>query len=246
MIIGIYNHKGGVGKSTLTANLAYETAKTKKVCVIDLDGQCNSSDFFGVSNGKGIFEVFKGDAVSTVINSTRYETLDCIPCSPAFESVVDSFADGELGTQEELVERITALKDYIENNYDMCFVDFPPQFDTVTKLSLMLLIDKVLVVTKLTDINAVKGVGSINDFLYENDVECLGVVANCYTDTAFEREMYTALETRGVRFMNTCIHAQNAVVTAYRNGKCLTEMYRNNDRYPKRREFAELAREIEK
>ena len=44
--IAIYNHKGGVGKTTLTVNIAYAlTALKKKVLLVDSDPQCNLTSY---------------------------------------------------------------------------------------------------------------------------------------------------------------------------------------------------------
>jgi cellulose biosynthesis protein BcsQ len=45
--IALFNHKGGVGKTTLTINLAYALAEAgKTVLLVDADPQCNLTSFF--------------------------------------------------------------------------------------------------------------------------------------------------------------------------------------------------------
>ena len=45
--IAIFNHKGGVGKTTLTANIACALAsRGKRVLLVDADPQCNLTSYF--------------------------------------------------------------------------------------------------------------------------------------------------------------------------------------------------------
>ena len=47
VVISVYNYKGGVAKSTTAIQLAATLAKQgRKVCLVDADGQCNSTAFF--------------------------------------------------------------------------------------------------------------------------------------------------------------------------------------------------------
>ncbi|MCK5210611.1 MAG: ParA family protein, partial [Cyclobacteriaceae bacterium] len=49
-VISVSNHKGGVGKTTLVANLGFALARNFKILLIDLDPQANLSSGLGFEN----------------------------------------------------------------------------------------------------------------------------------------------------------------------------------------------------
>lgn len=58
MILGILNQKGGVGKTTLSVNLATALSrKGKKVLLIDADPQGSSLDWISAREGEALFSV---------------------------------------------------------------------------------------------------------------------------------------------------------------------------------------------
>ena len=143
--IAIFNQKGGVGKTTTNINLAACLAlRGKKVLVLDIDPQGNTTSGLGIS---------KRDLEDTIYNiivdseydpkkavmHTDVENLDLIPAS------VDL-----AGAEVELVQiegREKALKtglDRIKGEYDYIFIDCPPSLGLLTINSLAA-VDSVLI-----------------------------------------------------------------------------------------------------
>ena len=68
MIRVVFNQKGGVGKTSISCNLAAVLAdRGKKVLLIDLDSQCNASKYLlgeDASNGSNVASFFEDTPLS--------------------------------------------------------------------------------------------------------------------------------------------------------------------------------------
>ena len=143
--IAIFNQKGGVGKTTTNINLAACLAlRGKKVLVLDIDPQGNTTSGLGVSKREledTVYNILVDNEYDprNAIIETGVENLDLIPAS------VDL-----AGAEVELVQiegREKALKigiEKIKDNYDYIFIDCPPSLGLLTINSLAA-VDSVLI-----------------------------------------------------------------------------------------------------
>lgn len=144
-IIAIANQKGGVGKSTTAINLSSALAEEgKKVLVIDLDPQGNTTSGLGVdreSVDKTVYDLLTADKVYTnsCIIRTEFFGLRLIPSN-----------EDLAGAEIELIEfdnREYLLKkkiDAVRNDYDYILIDCPPSLSILT-LNAMTTADSVLI-----------------------------------------------------------------------------------------------------
>lgn len=129
-IIAILNHKGGVGKTTTTINLAAAfQQKKKRVMVIDLDGQANLTESFGYSieEEKTVYGAMKGEYPLPIIETGSGISLvpSCLDLSAAESELIN-----EPGREMILRGLIAKVPDIAK--YDYILIDCPPSLGLLT------------------------------------------------------------------------------------------------------------------
>lgn len=147
-IIAFINQKGGVGKSTLTLNMAsFLTSKGKSVLTIDLDPQGNSSHAFGViTEGRATLrEVLLGEvSIDLATYKTKYGYM--IPSDIALGHSERQIA-GALGCENLLKKAINPFFRALKSSnkcFDYVLIDCPPAFNVFTYNALNLATDVVI------------------------------------------------------------------------------------------------------
>lgn len=143
-IIAISNQKGGVGKTTTSINLSACIAEQgKKVLVIDIDPQGNTSSGLGLNKEEltnTVYELLIGKC--TLVDCLQKEVIENIDIIPSSTDLV--------GAEIELIgieNKEFLLRDYLApiiRNYDYVIIDCPPSLSVLT-VNAMTTADTVLV-----------------------------------------------------------------------------------------------------
>ena len=143
-IIAIANQKGGVGKTTTSINLSScIAAKGKKVLVIDMDPQGNTTSGYGIEKNElenTIYELIMGDC--TVEDCILKEILPNVSVLPS--NVNLAAAEIELIGVNDKDFILKNEIDWVKDNYDFIIIDCPPSLNLLT-VNAMTTADSVLV-----------------------------------------------------------------------------------------------------
>lgn len=122
-IITFINEKGGIGKTSTCFNTAWEIAKSKKVLMIDMDGQrANLTFFCGIKKPDDLVTIAdvlkKGKDIKESIKSVK-KGLDIVPAAVDVSDI----------SQNVKVKKMKEALKSVERDYDYIFIDVSPSPD---------------------------------------------------------------------------------------------------------------------
>ncbi len=131
-IVAIVNQKGGVAKTTTTVNLSTAlSVMDKKILVIDLDPQGNSSTGFGINQQDRkvtIYQVLIGlRTIEEAIIQTNIPNLQLITANTNL-----SGAESDLLSIKKREYLLSDLLNKLVSNYDYIIIDCPPALNLLT------------------------------------------------------------------------------------------------------------------
>ena len=213
VVVCVTNGKGGVGKTSLTANIAgHAAAAGWRTLVIDLDAQGDLGEDLGYSHdgdsdgGLGLHDAVLRGVDLNIISSVRgRERLDAVAGGQWTTRLSRTLRDER--TSNGLSETLTT----ITNQYDLVLVDTPPEMESEV-VRQAIAAARWLIIPTGRDNASVRGIERVEQVRHlaaeaGSKAELLGVVLFDFgiADSRILADVRGAVESGGVRVFDTFI-----------------------------------------
>jgi len=236
----VFNQKGGVGKTSITCNLAaISAALGYRTLVIDLDvqgntthylvGEINADEFPAEAQGvAGLFKQTVGSRKmrqnpDSFVWDTPYENLYLMPSSPVLTDM-----EKELESRYKIYKLRDALEK-LEDEYDRIYIDTPPNFNFYSKAALIA-VDSILIPFDC-DSFARQSLYTLLDNIAElredhnPDLAVEGIVINQYNAQAkLPGELVAELQEEGLPIFSTYLTASVKMRESHRDHRPLIDL----------------------
>lgn len=248
--IAISNQKGGVGKTTISINLAGAlAARGHEVLVMDLDPQGHATEGLGLTAeyeadaphfGTVLAELEQTDEIGATIR--EHQEVDVVPAN------IDMFMiETDLTGAMRSRERLSLAFEALDGHYDYILVDAPPSLGHLTDNAL-LACGNVLI-PALAEGTSIRALEILFDQIatlergYDAEIDMLGLVANRVEQDGEAEEMMEWFETTvGDRMPVWEVRKRVAIKRAWNNG---VSVFAHDEECDMERVFDEIAASME-
>ena len=232
----VFNQKGGVGKSTITCNLAaLSAAEGHRTLVVDLDPQGNSSHYLLGDRTDDLdstlaeffdqmlsFRLYQKEPAD-FIHETPFENLSIMPAERAMEDL-----QGKLESRYKIYKLREAL-DALDDSFDEVFIDTPPALNFFTR-SALIAADRCLIPFDCDDFSRralyelMLNVREIQED-HNRDLQVEGIIVNQYQARAnVPRKAVEELKAEGLPIVEAYLSSSVKIKESHEQAKPLIHL----------------------